>query len=528
MLNNGTGKFIQMLDSTLRDGAQGEGISFSVNDRIEIVRALDEIGVSIIEAGNPASNPREMEFFERAAGLKLNNSKLSAFGSTRRKGISVEEDASCAMLLKAYTPCVSIVGKSRALHVEEVLQTTLEENLLMIEETCRFFKDNGKYVIFDAEHFFDGWSDGDGYAVECLKAAHRGGADCLTLCDTNGGSFPDFVGAVTSEVCGLFPESMIGVHTHNDSDMATACTLMAVKSGARHVQGTFIGFGERSGNASLTSIIPNLQIKSDYECIPQENLKNLTSSAIKIASIANVTLHKNVPFVGRSAFAHKAGMHADGVLKIRSSFEHIDPESVGNRRRFLLSEVTGRAAVLKKIQKLYPDFDRESPQVSELLDILKQKEYEGYQFEGADSSFELIVHRLVRKYKPFFDLVSYKVLDELPYDNNHSATATIKLSVNGKVKIAASAGDGPVNALDTALREALEEFYPCLSELKLIDYKVRVMEPKDATAASVRVLITSTDGADIWTTVGVSQDVIEASWIALVDSIEYKLVNEIL
>lgn len=489
---------------------------------------LDELGVPIIEAGNPTSNPRELEFFERAAGLKLKNSKLCAFGSTRRKGCRVEDDPSCEAVLKAGTPCVSLVGKSRTLHVEEILKTTLEENLAMIEETCRFFKEHGKYVIFDAEHFLDGWSDGDGYAEKCLRAAERGGADCLTLCDTNGGSFPDRIGKITAEVCALFPNSKIGIHTHNDSDMATAGALMAVKAGARHVQGTFIGFGERCGNASLTSVIPNLQIKSGYECIPQENLRNLTSSAIKIASVANVTLHKNVPFVGRSAFAHKAGMHADGVLKLRESFEHIDPETVGNRRRFLLSEVTGRAAVLKKIQKLYPDFDRDSPQVTELLDILKQKEYEGYQFEGADSSFELIVHRLVRKYKPFFDLISYKVLDELPYDNNHSATATIKLSVDGRVKIAASDGDGPVNALDMALREALEDFYPCLRELKLIDYKVRVMEPKDATAASVRVLITSTDGAEIWTTVGVSQDVIEASWIALVDSIEHKLVREIL
>ncbi|MDY4700206.1 MAG: alpha-isopropylmalate synthase regulatory domain-containing protein, partial [Oscillospiraceae bacterium] len=356
-------------------------------------------------------------------------------------------------------------------------------------------------------------------------AALRGGADCLALCDTNGGSFPDYIEKVTGEVVKAFPGTDIGIHTHNDSDMACAGALMAVRAGAKQVQGTFIGFGERCGNAKLTSIIPNLQIKSDYECIPQENLKNLTSSAIKIASIANVTLHRDVPFVGRSAFAHKAGMHADGVLKFSESFEHIDPESVGNRRRFLLSEVTGKAAVLKKIQKLYPDFDKDSPQVAELLDILKQKEYEGYQYEGADSSFELIVHRLVRKYKPFFDLISYKVLDELPYDNDHSATATIKLSVDGRVRIAASDGDGPVNALDRALREALEVFYPCLRKLRLIDYKVRVMEPKDATAASVRVLITSSDGEDIWTTVGVSQDVINASWIALVDSIEHKLVS---
>ena len=518
-------KKIELLDSTLRDGSQGEGISFSVNDRLEIVRVLDELGIPIIEAGNPTSNPRELEFFEKASRLWLKNSRLCAFGSTRRKGESVEEDASCAALLRAGTPCVSIVGKSRKIQVEGVLQTSPEENLLMIEETCRFFKNHGKQVIFDAEHFFDGMSDGDGYALESLRAALRGGADCLALCDTNGGSFPDYIEKVTGEIVKAFPGTDIGIHTHNDSDMACAGALMAVRAGAKQVQGTFIGFGERCGNAKLTSIIPNLQIKSDYECIPQKNLKNLTSSAIKIASIANVTLHRDVPFVGRSAFAHKAGMHADGVLKFSESFEHIDPETVGNRRRFLLSEVTGKSAVLKKIQKLYPDFDRDSPQVAELLDILKQKEYEGYQYEGADSSFELIVHRLVKKYKPFFNLISYKVLDELPYDNDHSATATIKLSVDGRVRIAASDGDGPVNALDRALREALEVFYPCLRKLRLIDYKVRVMEPKDATAASVRVLITSSDGEDIWTTVGVSQDVINASWIALVDSIEHKLVS---
>lgn len=518
-------KKIELLDSTLRDGAQGEGISFSVNDRLEIVRVLDELGIPIIEAGNPSSNPRELEFFERAGKLWLKNSQLCAFGSTRRKGERVEDDAACEALLKANTPWVSIVGKSRASQVEGVIQTSLEENLLMIEETCRFFKSHGKSVVFDAEHFFDAYADGDGYALECLRAAIRGGADRLTLCDTNGGSFPDYIESVTARVVSEFPNTAVGIHAHNDSDMACANTLMAVKAGATHIQGTFIGFGERCGNASLTSIIPNLQMKSGYDCIPEENLKKLTSAAIKIASIANVTLHKNVPFVGRSAFAHKAGMHTDGVLKFNESFEHIDPESVGNRRRFLLSEVTGRAAVLKKIQKLYPDFDRDSPQVGELLDILKHKEYEGFQYEGADSSFELIVHRLVKKYKPFFDLISYKVLDELPYDNGHSATATIKLSVDGRVRIAASDGDGPVNALDRALREALEVFYPCLRKLRLIDYKVRVMEPRDATAASVRVLITSSDGEDIWTTVGVAQDVINASWMALVDSIEYKLVN---
>ena len=517
-------KGISIFDSTLRDGAQGKGISFSIEDRLAIVRLLDRLGVDLIEAGNPGSNPKELAFFERASSLQLQHAKLVSFGSTCRKGCDPREDRNLQALLESGTEVCVVFGKCWRFHVDSVLETTEEENLRMIRESVRWIKENGRSVIFDAEHFFDGFADDRAFAMRAVNTAVEGGADMVCLCDTNGGVFPQDAQRVVQYVVQRLPVP-VSVHFHDDCGMAVANSVVSVLAGAKQVQGTFIGFGERCGNAKLTSIIPNLQIKSDYECIPQENLKNLTSSAIKIASIANVTLHRDVPFVGRSAFAHKAGMHADGVLKFSESFEHIDPESVGNRRRFLLSEVTGKAAVLKKIQKLYPDFDKDSPQVAELLDILKQKEYEGYQYEGADSSFELIVHRLVRKYKPFFNLISYKVLDELPYDNGHSATATIKLSVDGRVRIAASDGDGPVNALDRALREALEVFYPCLRKLRLIDYKVRVMEPKDATAASVRVLITSSDGEDIWTTVGVSQDVINASWIALVDSIEHKLVS---
>lgn len=519
-------KVIEIFDSSLRDGAQGEGISFSVQDKLHIADALDELGVAYIEAGNPGSNPKDLEFFERAKKLNLKNSTLVAFGSTCRKGTKPEDDENCAALLKADAKAVAVFGKCWTLHVKEILHTTLNENLRMIRDTCRFFREKDKKIIFDAEHFFDGYKENPDYALQALKAAADGGAEVLTLCDTNGGTFPSFIAETVKTVCERFPDITVGIHPHDDCGMAIANAISSVESGASHVQGTFLGFGERTGNANLSAIIPNLQLKAGYDCIPAENLKKLTSTAMRIAEIANITLHKNMPYVGRSAFAHKAGMHADGVLKVRKSFEHVDPAAVGNQRRFLMSEMTGRSAVLQKIHKYYPDVDKSSPEIRSIVKELKDKEYRGYQYEGADGSFELILRRHLEGFEPFFDLISYKVLDELPYDNNHSATATIKLRVHDKVKIAASDGDGPVNALDKALREALAEFYPCLNEVHLIDYKVRVMEPKDATAAVVRVLITSSDGKDIWTTVGVSWDIIEASWIALVDSIEHKLTRQ--
>lgn len=518
---------VEIFDSTLRDGAQGEGISFSVEDKLHIVAALDELGVKYIEAGNPGSNPKDLEFFERAKGLKLTNATLVAFGSTRRKGISAREDASCRALLEAQTDVVAVFGKCWDLHVSEILRTTPEENLAMIEETCAFLKQEGKEVIFDAEHFLDGWKNHRAYAVATLEAAVRGGADCLVLCDTNGGSFPHEVQAAVSAVCKMFPNQRVGIHCHNDCGMAVANSVLAVQAGARHVQGTFLGFGERCGNATLSTIIPDLQMKLGFACIPEGNIQNLTATARRVAETANVTLHKNVPFVGHSAFAHKAGMHADGVLKNTKSFEHIDPEAVGNERRFLMSEIAGRTAVLRKISKICPGIQKDSPQTYAVMEELKHKEYMGYQYDGADSSFQLVIRRALGMSRPFFSLISYKILGELPTDNGHSDTATLKLDVGGQTTIAAAEGDGPVNALDLALRQALLGFYPCLKKMHLIDYKVRVMEPKDATAAMVRVLITTTDGTDVWTTVGVSCDIIEASWIALVDSVEYKLYQEL-
>lgn len=516
-------KAIELFDSTLRDGAQAEGIAFSVEDKLNIVAALDRLGVDYIEAGNPGSNPKDLEFFERVARLDLKKARLVAFGSTRRKGIAPGEDANLAAILSANTPAAAIFGKCWDLHAEKILGVTLEENLCMIRESCAYLKAAGREVIFDAEHFFDGYKRNPAYALEALAAAAEGGADCLALCDTNGGSFPHEISAAVTAVCERFPELRIGIHCHNDIGCAVANSVEAVLAGAVQVQGTYLGFGERCGNANLSTIIANLQLKLPFSCIPEDNLPLLTPIAREIAEIANTSVKKNEPYIGLSAFAHKAGMHADGVAKCSYSFEHVDPESVGNERRFLMSEMTGRTAVIRKISRYAPHLTRNSPEIAAILGELKRLEHMGYQFEGADGSFEMLVRRQLGLFHSSFSLVSYKILDELPYDNSHSATATIKVRVGDKLQISAAEGDGPVNALDKALREALSVFYPSLNRMHLIDYKVRVMEPRDATAATVRVLITSSDGESVWSTVGVSSDVIEASWIALVDSVEYKL-----
>ncbi|HOV69440.1 MAG TPA: citramalate synthase [Clostridia bacterium] len=517
---------IELLDSTLRDGAQAEGISFSVEDKLNIVRTLDDLGITYIEAGNPGSNPKDIEFFERAANMGLKNSQLVAFGSTRRKNTSTQDDPNVLSLLAAGTSTVSIFGKSSDFHAIQILGTTLEENLEMIKDTVSFFKKHGKTVIFDAEHYFDGYASNPQYALSALRAAVEAGADKIVLCDTNGGTYPAKINKLTQEVVNMFPALTVGIHCHNDADMAVAGSLMAVDAGATHVQGTFIGFGERCGNATLTSIIANLQLKMGYEVLDPANLARLAPTARYIAEISNIILPGSMPYVGMSAFAHKAGMHADGVSKATTSFEHVDPESVGNERRFLLSEIAGRTAILKKINSIFPEIKKDSPEAAAILAELKELERQGYQFEGAESSFELMVRKRLGKYKSFFELVSYKIIEEYPGVDNYSSTATIKIRVNGVPQISAAEGDGPVHALDKALRLALETFYPSLKEVHLTDYKVRVMEPQHATGAKVRVLIQSTDGESLWSTVGVSTDIIEASWIALVDSIDYKLLKD--
>ena len=516
---------IQIFDSTLRDGAQAQGISFSVEDKVKILKSLDALGVGYIEAGNPGSNPKDLEFFERAKRVDLQHAKLAAFGSTRRRNIRVDDDANVKSLLMADTPTIVIFGKSWDFHVTDIIRTTLEENLAMIQETLAFFKEKGKEVIYDAEHFFDGYKNNPEYALKTLAAAVAGGASCLVLCDTNGGFFPDETVDIVRIVKAAQPGVEIGIHCHNDAGMAVANTILAVEAGACHVQGTYIGFGERCGNANLSTIIANLQLKRGYDCIPADCLSELTVTARRVAEISNITLNERDPYVGRSAFAHKGGMHIDGVTKSTRSFEHVSPEAVGNERTFLMSEVSGRNTILEKIRQVAPRLDKDSPETAEIMQRLKVLEHMGYQFEGAESTFELIIRKQLGKYKPFFELEHFKIIGEQPPSGPYSSSAIIKVKVDGTSEISAAEGDGPVHALDRALRKVLVTFYPELAKVHLTDFKVRVLDTRSATAAKVRVLIESTDGESVWSTVGVSTDIIEASWIALVDSIEYVLLK---
>lgn len=517
---------IKIFDSTLRDGAQAQGISFSVEDKIKIVKALDSLGIDYVEAGNPGSNSKDMEFFNTAKDITFSHVKLTAFGSTRRKNITVEEDNNVQSLLDAHTPAVCIFGKSWDFHVIDVIKTTLEENLNMIKETIKFFKDQNKEVIFDAEHFFDGYKANPEYAIQSLQAAVEGGVDSLVLCDTNGGAFPNEAYKITQEIVNRF-DVEVGIHCHNDCGMAVANSMMAVCAGANQIQGTFLGFGERCGNANLSTIIPNLQLKKGYTCISEDNMQQLTETAKYIAEVTNIKLEPNLPYVGDSAFAHKGGMHIDGVTKASHSFEHVSPDSVGNYRRFLMSEVAGKNTIIKKIQHVEPSITKDCKETEELVDKLKVLEHEGYQFEGAESSFEMIIRKHLGKYKPFFKLKYYRIIEEEPgFNKELSASAMIKISVDGKEEMTATEGNGPVNALDKAMRKALEVFYPSLKEMYLTDYKVRVLDESSTTASKVRVLIESSDGKNSWTTVGVSSNIIEASKIALVDSIEYKLIKD--
>jgi 2-isopropylmalate synthase len=520
-------KQIIIYDSTLRDGAQAQGISFTVDDKLKIVRALDKLGVSYIEAGNPGSNPKDLEFFERSKALKLKNSKLIAFGSTRRANIDVYEDDNVNSLLKAGTSSVAIFGKSWDFQVIDIIKTTLEENLQMIYDTVSFFKNSGKEVIFDAEHFFDGYLANPSYAMKTLKTAVDAGADGICLCDTKGGAFPKDIYDITSKVIEQFSVA-IGIHCHNDNGMAVAGSIIAVQAGAVQVQGTVNGLGERCGNANLCTIIPNLQLGKGFRCIPDESMHNLNSTARYISEIANIIHDERAPYVGSCAFAHKAGMHADAVNKNTAAYEIIDPEVVGNERVFLMSEVAGRSAILSMINQVDDTITKDSPETKRVLDKLKEMEYDGYQYEAAESSFELVIRKVLGKYHPFFDLREFKVIvNEPSIESGANSSAMIKIGVDGQEEITAAEGDGPVNALDKALRKALERFYPQVRKMKLTDYKVRVLDSTSATAAKVRVLIESTDGMEIWTTIGVSTDIIDASWKALVDSIEYKLIMDI-
>jgi len=515
---------IRLYDTTLRDGMQAEGVSFSLEDKLSIARCLDELGLDYIEGGYAASNPKEMQFFAEVAKLGLQNSKIVAFGSTRRADAKASDDASLNAILVCKTPAATLVGKSWDMHVTAVLGCSLDENLQLCADSVEFLKKQGIETIFDAEHFYDGYRENPQYAMKVLAAAADAGADVLVLCDTNGGSMPDQICEITKTVCEKFSSTVIGIHTHNDSDCATANCLAAVRAGALHVQGTINGLGERAGNANLCTVIPNLAFKMGFDCLSAEKIKTLTEVSRFIFEIGNLTPVMNMPYVGESAFAHKAGLHVDALRKDKRTYEHIDPALIGNERRFLISELSGKSNVLAELEKAKIAEDKKL--AKKILIRVQQLENEGYQFEAANASFDLLVKKIMGTFKPSFELLKYYVTTERRTSGEMVNEATVKLKVGNKVQHVVGEGDGPVNALDAALRKGLENIYPAIKDVHLIDYKVRVVNARAGTAARVRVIIESRDKTSIWGTVGVSENIIEASWLALVDSVEYKLQKE--
>ena len=513
-------------DTTLRDGTQGEEISFSAEDKVKIAQRLDDFGVDYIEGGWPGSNPKDMEFFERMKKIKLRHVKLAAFGSTCRASSTPESDENVNQLLKAETPVVTIFGKSWDMHVKEALGTTSERNLEIIFETVKYLKDNGKEVIYDAEHFFDGYKSNPDYAASTIRAAEAAGADFIALCDTNGGSLPHEVEAIT-KTASQAVKVPLGIHAHNDSELAVANSLAAVRAGCVQVQGTVNGFGERCGNANLCSVIPNLQLKMKFQIMPQKKLKTLTELSRYVSEVANLQPRKNLPYVGQSAFAHKGGVHVSAVMKSACTYEHIEPELVGNTRRVLVSDLSGKSNVYYKASELGINVSGNQDQVSSIVNELKSLENEGYVFEDADASLQILMRRNIGKVEMPFELDALRIIIEKKANAGVTHTeAVIKLRVGDKIEHTAAEGNGPVNALDNALRKALTQFYPQLAETKLSDYKVRVVDGSEGTSAKVRVLIETSDEDSNWNTVGVSENIIEASWKALVDSIVFKLMKD--
>jgi 2-isopropylmalate synthase len=517
---------VQIYDTTLRDGEQGESISYSLDDRIQIAQLLDELGVDYIEGGQPESNPKVMAFYQEIRKVKLKKARLACFGMTRRKNSRVEDDRNLALMVSSQVPVCTLVGKSWDLHVEKGLLTTLDENLRMIGESVRYLKKHKREVIYDAEHFFDGYAANPDYAMKCLEAAAEGGADCLVLCETNGGAMPHAVGEAVAAVRKA-TTTPIGIHTHNDAGMAVANTIVAVVNGAEHVQGTVNGYGERTGNADLMVVIPNLMLKLKKRCIPRRQLRRLTELSHMIDEIANQTPNPRQPYVGRCSFAHKGGMHVSALQRDRSTYEHVAPEVVGNERRVLISDLAGKSNIEYKAIERGIRLDAAGDEQRRLLDRVKTMESEGYSFEAAEASFELLSRRLSGRYKRPFQLQGFRVIvEKRGHDGECVSEATIKIDVGGRTYLTAGEGDGPVHALDVALRKVLKEEYPEVADVNLLDYKVRVLDAKAGTAARVRVLIESGDGHKEWGTVGVSENLIEASWRALVDSLEYKLLKK--
>ncbi|MEI6913802.1 MAG: citramalate synthase [Armatimonadota bacterium] len=515
---------IEVFDTTLRDGSQGEGISFSIEDKIRVAKKLDWLGVSFIEGGWPGSNDKDREFFERAQDITWEHARITAFGSTRKGNIAPEDDANLNALVASNAPAIAIFGKSWDFHVTDALRLPLEENVRMIEDSVAFLKSAGRHVVYDAEHFFDGYKANPDYALECLTAAKRGGADILALCDTNGGSLPEEIRAIIRTVLDSLQHA-VGIHTHNDSGFGAANAVAAVQEGAVHVHGTINGYGERCGNVNLCTLIPILELKLGMKCLPEGNLRHLTHVSNFVDEIANVTPDHRQPFVGASAFAHKGGIHVDAINKDRRTYEHIEPEQVGNEQRILISELSGAANVVAKAQRRGLDLQKSDPHTRAVLREIVERENDGYSYESAEGSFELLLEKATGNYHKLFDLLSFRVIVEKRNPEEEPITeATLKICVEGEERHTVGEGDGPVHALDTALRKALQFFYPGLKDIRLTDFKVRVVNTKEGTAARVRTVIDSVDSqGHTWSTVGVSSNLVEASWQALVDSVEYGL-----
>ena len=520
-------KRIEIYDTTLRDGTQAESINFSAEDKVRIAVLLDRFGVDYIEGGWPGSNPRDMAFFNLIRNYELKRARVSAFGSTHNPKGNPETDPNLKALVRTKMETVALVGKTWDVHVRDALRTTLERNLEIIEASLGFLRPKVKDLFFDAEHFFDGFKRNQDYALASLGAAVKAGADCLVLCDTNGGALTSEIAAIVKQVRRAFPKKTLGIHVHNDAELAVANSLAAVEAGATHVQGTINGLGERCGNANLCSILPALVLKMGYACLPEGDLSQLYEVSRFVNELANRRPDSYQPYVGRSAFAHKGGIHISAVERNPETYEHIPPTAVGNVQRILVSDLSGKSTIINKARKYGLDIESRDPVVMKILEEIKQLENQGFQFEGAEGSFELLMKRAMGAQKKYFELLGFRVIDQkVKEDETPVSEATIMVKVGGQVEHTAAEGNGPVNALDNALRKALEKFYPELSEMRLQDYKVRVLPSGKATASKVRVLIESGDHEDQWGTVGVSTDIIEASWQALVDSVTYKLYRD--
>ena len=515
---------VTLYDTTLRDGTQGTGISFSVLDKIRIAERLDAFGVHYIEGGFPGSNPKDTEFFREAKKRSWKNAKITAFGATRRGNMAVDQDPQVRLLLDAETPAVTIVGKTWPLQVTEVLGVTLDENLAMIADTVRFLKSHGREVLYDAEHFFDSYRDDPDYSLTTLRAARDAGVDLLVLCDTNGGSLPEFVGQATRDVIAALGVP-VGIHTHNDSGLGVANALAAVRAGAVQVQGTINGYGERVGNCDLITVAATMQLKLDMPVVP--DLTKLRDLSLFVDELANVPHNIRAPYVGTAAFTHKGGQHVHAVQKLASSYEHVDPTLIGNARTISISDLSGQSNVLVKAAELGFHFQKGAPEVAKILQEVKRRESEGYEYEAADASFELLLREVLGKHRPLIELLEYHTTFRRSGTGGcNTCEATVKLRIDSKAEYTVAQGDGPVNALDAALRKAVRPFFPSIDQIRLEDYKVRIIGGQLGTAARTRVLIVSTDGPSTWGTVGVSDNIIEASWLALVDSIEFKLMRD--